>query len=141
MKVKLKLVNQAVRFDAVNEQGITIPIDGSEAVGGNNEGVRPMQLLLMGLGGCSGIDICTILKKQRQKIDNLEIEIEGLREKDEIPSVFKEITICFYLSGDLVADKINKAVDLTMDKYCSVAKILEKSAVITTKTFLNGEEL
>ncbi|MBD0333463.1 MAG: OsmC family protein, partial [Chitinophagaceae bacterium] len=95
--------------------------------GGVNFGVRPMQLLLMGLGGCSGIDIVSILKKQRQTIDSFDMKIEGERETGVEPSLWKSIKIVFELKGDIDIDKARRACALSMDKYCSVAETIRRA--------------
>ena len=141
MKISLVRKNEAVHFEAKNEDNKTVQLDGAEKIGGEGKGIRPMQLLLMGLGGCSGIDICLILKKQRQRVENFEIEIEGEREKDKEPSLFEEINVVFKLTGDLDEKRVLRAVSLSMDKYCSVAKTLEQTAKINYRTELNGNKI
>lgn len=141
MQVKLKRNNNAVHFTATNETGQSIELDGSPGIGGENLGVRPMENLLMSLGGCSGIDIQLILKKQRQTADSLEITITSERQKDMTPSLFEDIHVLFTVTGDLDESKLIKAVDLSMQKYCSVAKILEKSSTIHYTIELNGAPL
>jgi len=130
MKIHFKRLNQAVHFQAFNEDGQSVHIDGSPAVGGENAGMRPMQLVLTGLGACSGIDVVDILKKQRQPLKDMEIVIDGERENKPAPSVFTNIIIHYTLIGDLDADKVRKAIELSVDKYCSVARMLEKTAKI-----------
>ena len=131
MKIELQRKNQAVHLEAVNEDGAAIQIDGAPSVGGENKGFRPMQLLLAGLGACSTIDIISILKKQRQVLDDIRIVVDGEREPNVEPSLFQDIHVHFILTGNLDEDKVQKAVDLSMQKYCSVAKTLEKTATIT----------
>ena len=131
MKVEIARLNDAFNFEATNEQGRTIQMDASPDIGGSNLGFRPMQLLLASLGGCSSIDIVNILKKQKQDLKDIKISVDGEREKDVIPSLFTEIHIHFELTGKLDEDKVRKAIDLSVNKYCSVLKTLEKSAKIT----------
>ena len=131
MNIQLKRLDNAFHFEARNEEGQTIYLDNSEANGGHNKGVRPMQSLLMALGGCSAIDIVTILKKQRQPIEDFQISIDGEREEGKEPSLWETIHIVFKLKGNLDRDKVDRAVALSMEKYCSVAKTLEKTAKIT----------
>lgn len=126
IKVELERVNDGAAFDARDSNGHTVKIDASPEAGGVNYGVRPMQLLLMGLGGCSGIDIVSILRKQRQPLEGFEIKIEGEREAGIDPSLWKEINIVFQLKGNIDPDKAEKACALSMDKYCSVAQTLRK---------------
>ncbi|MCU0354310.1 MAG: OsmC family protein [Cytophagales bacterium] len=131
MKIELKRKNQAVHLEAVNEDGASIHIDGSPAVGGENKGFRPMQLLLAAIGGCSTIDIVSILQKQRQPLEDISITVDGEREPNVEPSLFQTIHVHYVLKGDLDEEKVRRAVDLSMQKYCSVAKTLEKTAHIT----------
>lgn len=126
VKVELERVNGAFGFEAKDSYGHTVKIDTSPETGGKNFGVRPMQLLLMGLGGCSGIDILSILKKQRQEVQNFSIELEGERQPGLDPSLWKNITIIFKLTGHIDKDKAEKACALSMEKYCSVAETLKK---------------
>jgi len=131
MKVNLKLINNACHLEARNDGGVVINIDGAPEIGGRNLGFRPMQLLLAGIGSCSTMDIISILQKQKQPISRLEVEVNGEREKDKIPSLYETIHVHFRISGELDHEKVRRAVDLSMNKYCSVAKILEKTARIT----------
>lgn len=141
MKVELKRLDNDFLFEASNEEGNTVRFDASPATGGHGQGVRPMQSLLMALGGCSAIDIISILKKQRQQIDDFSIAIDGEREAGKEPSLFETIHIRFNLSGPIDAEKAKRAADLSMEKYCSVAKTLEKTATITYTVSLNNEEI
>ena len=129
----INLVKQegAYHFQAENESGSKINIDASPSIGGTNQGPRPMELLIMGLGGCSGIDILSILRKQKIEPDGFSIHISAEREKDATPSLFTEIHVRFTLKGDIDSGKVERAAQLSMDKYCSVAKTIEKSAKIT----------
>ena len=124
-------MDDAYHLEAMNEEGRTIETDGSPAIGGSNKGMRPMQLLMAAAGSCSSIDIISILKKQKQEIKDFNVEITAEREKDKIPSLFTEIHLHFKLSGDLDKNKVKRAVDLSVDKYCSVVKTLEKTAKVT----------
>ena len=127
IKVELERVNNDFGFEARDVNGHTVRIDTSAETGGNNFGVRPMQLLLMGLGGCSGIDVVSILKKQRQQVESFSIKIEGEREAGTDPSLWKEVNVIFELSGNIDPEKAQKACALSMDKYCSVAQTLRRS--------------
>ena len=136
MKITLKRLNNNYHFETRNERGDVVHLDNkSEA---NPQGSSPMELLLMGIAGCSGIDIVMILKKQQLEIANLEMEVEGMRVDGEIPNVFRKIHLKIYIDGDIPANKAQRAVDLSLEKYCSVAKMLEKTAEITTEVILNG---
>lgn len=135
MKVNIQLVNDAFHMKAKNESGNVLDIDSSETHGGMNLGFRPMQLLLAGIGGCSAIDIIEILKKQKQDLQDLKIEIDGEREKDKVPSLWESIHVHYILKGNLDEDKVKRAIDLSMTKYCSVAKTLEKAEAKITYSF------
>ncbi len=138
-KVELKRANGAFGFEAKDANGHVVKIDTSMETGGVDFGVRPMQLLLMGLGGCSGIDILSILKKQRQEVKDFKIYIEGEREKTEGASLWKELVIVFELTGNIDQDKAEKACALSIDKYCSVAATLKGSGSdITWKVIVNN---
>jgi len=140
MKIRLNRKNEAFHFEATGDSGIVVNIDGATKIGGNDLGARPMELLLMGLGGCSSIDIGLILKKQRQTIKDFKIEIDAQRSGD-VPSLFTDIVVTFRLYGDLDADKVRRAVNLSMDKYCSVHKIIEATASISSLVYINDEQL
>jgi putative redox protein len=138
MRIELKQLDDAFHFEAISETGNIALMDAGENIGGSNKGVRPMQMLLMGLGGCSAIDIVMILKKQRQIISDFQITIDGEREEDKEPSLWKTIQIHFKLKGEIDKEKAERAVQLSMDKYCSVSKTLEiAGASITYKVSVN----
>lgn len=130
MEVNLTRVDQDFHFEATGSSGVVLNIDGSPEIGGHNAGARPMEMLLMGLGGCSAIDIIQILKKKRQQIDSFKINVKAERVLGEVPSLFKAIHIHFILGGPLEEQKVQQAIQLSMDKYCSVAMILYKTATI-----------
>ncbi len=131
MKINIKRINDAFNMEATNEDGNSIMLDGSPDIGGEGKGMRPMQLLLAAVGGCSAIDILLILKKQKQIIESFEIEVDGEREKMEDYSLFKKIELHFIITGQVEVAKAERAIKLSLDKYCSVAKTLEPTATIT----------
>lgn len=138
MRIELKRLDDAFHFEAVSETGNIAHMDAGEDIGGHNKGVRPMQMLLMGLGGCSAIDIVMILKKQKQTIDSFEISIDGSRQKGKEPSLWENVQIHFKIKGSIEKEKAERAVQLSMDKYCSVSKTLEiAGATITYKVSVN----
>ena len=110
IKIELNRLNDAFHMEARNEQGNTVHIDGSPDIGGTNQGMRPMQLLLVCMGGCSSIDIINILKKQKQPLKDFKVTVTGEREKDVVPSLFTEVHVHFRLYGELDPDKVQKAV-------------------------------
>ena len=131
VKIELSRVSDTFHMEAKNESGNAVHIDASPDIGGTNKGMRPMQMLLAALGGCSAIDVINILKKQKQKLDDIKITVSGEREKDAIPSLYTEVHAHFKLYGEIDKEKANKAVSLSVEKYCSVVKTLEKTATVT----------
>ncbi|HEY5825958.1 MAG TPA: OsmC family protein [Cyclobacteriaceae bacterium] len=131
MKIELNRLNDAYWLEATNEDGAKLNIDASPEIGGTNKGMRPMQMLLAAMGGCSTIDIISILKKQKQDLKDIKITVTGDRQKEAVPSLFTEVHAHFKLYGNLDEEKVKKAVSLSVDKYCSVAKTLEKTATVT----------
>ncbi len=124
-------------MEAKNEDGNSIQMDSAPDIGGEGKGMRPMQLLLAAVGGCSAIDVILILKKQKQIIEDFEVEIEGEREKIEDYSLFRDICLHFKFKGQVDKDKAERAVKLSVDKYCSVSKTLEPTAKISFKVSVN----
>lgn len=114
-------------FEATDAAGHTVKMDTSPEGGGVDFGVRPMQMLLMGLGGCSGIDIVSILKKQRQTVEGFSMKIEGNRFAGLEPSLWEKVHIVFELKGNIDPEKARKACELSVNKYCSVAETLRGS--------------
>ncbi|MEL6863816.1 MAG: OsmC family protein [Bacteroidota bacterium] len=139
MRVKIKRQNDEVYFEGVNQEGNIVHIDGSPDIGGAGKGARPTELLLFGIAGCSGIDVVLILKRMRQELKDLQIEVEGGRNEEEVAAVFRTIHLHFKLTGELKADKVERAIDLSLEKYCTVAKMLEKTAKITYTYTINED--
>lgn len=137
MQVTIKRIDDAFGFEAENETGKKITMDANAAFGGKNLGFTPMQLLIAAIGGCSSIDIVNILKKQKQEIKNFDIKIDADREQGKEPSLFTNIHVSYFLTGEIDLDKAQRAADLSIEKYCSVAKILEKTASITYSVKVN----
>lgn len=138
----MKRISGDYGFEAKDQNQNTIQTDNSQEGGGNNNGFRPMQLLLAALGSCSSIDVITILKKQRQKVTDFNIIIDGERENSEIPSLWKSIHVFFKLLGEIQPDKALKACSLSIEKYCSVAETLRRSGTnISWTLFLNNEKI
>ena len=137
MKIYLKRLNENYHFETKNERGDIVHLDNKSEP--NPQGASPMELLLMGIAGCSSIDIVMILKKQKIELIDLQMEVEGFRQDGAVPNVFTGITLVVKLKGDFSPEKAKRAVDLSIDKYCSVAKMLEKTAEIKYDVFLNGE--
>jgi putative redox protein len=133
MQVELNRVNDAFHFEAKGVSNVVVNIDAAEDIGGTNAGARPMELLLMGLGGCTSIDVLLILKKQRQIVEDLKLIVSGEREKIEGTEMtpFRKINVHFNFKGFLESQKVEKAINLSMEKYCSATAQLMCSAVIT----------
>ena len=130
MKCRVKWLDH-MSFVGESGSGHSVVMDGAPEAGGRNLGVRPMEMLLLGLGGCTAFDVVSILHKSRQAISDCEVEIEAERAED-IPKVFTRIHVHFIVSGrDLDPNKVEKAVALSADKYCSASRMLEKAADIT----------
>jgi putative redox protein len=132
MLIELTRIDDGFGFEAKDAAGNIVRIDAGTPSGGTDAGARPMQLLLMGLGGCSGIDIVSILKKQKQRIDSFHIEIDGKRQEGAQPSLWESVAIRFLLRGDIEPGKAQRAVELSMEKYCSVAETLRLSGTRLT---------
>jgi len=138
MKIRIDRKNDKVHFVAKNSQNNEVNIDGSAAVGGEDLGARPMELILMGVGSCAAIDIVSILQKQKQDLKDLKIEVIGNR-VEEVPQVFKSIEVVFHTFGNLEEEKVKRAVNLSFDKYCSVSKMLKPTVDIVFKYTINSD--
>ena len=120
-----------VKFTGQTPDGHQVHIDGPPEAGGNNEGMRPMELILMGVGACSAFDVMTILKKSRQDVTDCRCEVSGTR-AEEIPKVFTEIHLHFIVAGNDLKEKIvSRAIDLSAEKYCSASIMLAQVAKVT----------
>ena len=137
MKISLKRINDNYLFETTNERGNIVLLDNKSE--GEPKGASPMDLLLRGIAGCSSIDVVMILRKMQHELEDLRVEVEGFREDGAVPNVFKKIQLDFILKGDVPSAKVKRAVDLSMEKYCSVSKMLEKAAEINYAITLNGE--
>ena len=125
--VKLKRVSGDYGFDTINENGTVVKTDTNPQMGGTEYGARPMQLLLNALAACSSIDVISILKKQRQEIQDYEVTVNGEREPNTEPSLWKNIEMNFEITGNVDEDKAKRAVEISLNKYCSVAITLVKA--------------
>jgi len=120
---------------------MSIRLDNKSKTTGEVQGVSPMELLLMGIAGCSSIDIVAILNKQKINPKVLKMEVHGHRHENEVPALFYQIDLRIYLEGDFSPEKAKRAAQLSFDKYCSVSKTLEHTAKINHQVFLNGVEV
>ena len=140
MKITLKRKDNDFHFETRNERGHVVHIDhkGKEE---QAKGPSPMELVLMGVAGCSAIDVVSILKKQRQEITSYTAEVIGERIEVGGAKPFKDIYVTIALKGDIAPEKALRAAKLSFEKYCSVSKTLEPTATIHYKVILNDKEL
>lgn len=131
MQVELVRVDDAFHFEAVGTSGVTQHIDGATDIGGHNAGARPMEMLLMGLASCSAIDVILILQKQKQVIEDFRMTVDGLRPTGVTPSPFRKIHVSYKLKGQLDEGRVKRAIDLSMDKYCSATAQFRPTTEIT----------
>ncbi|MCL5063712.1 MAG: OsmC family protein [Firmicutes bacterium] len=128
-------------FEGLSESGHRIIMDASEEVGGENRGVRPMELVLLSLGGCTGMDVVSILRKMRVTYTAFEIEIDADRVLTH-PKVYERLMLRYRLEGDRASsDQIIRAVKLSQEKYCSVSAMLARTAEVLVEIVLNGETI
>jgi putative redox protein len=130
MKCRIKWLDH-MSFVGESGSGHSVVMDGAPEAGGRDLGIRPLEMMLLGLGGCTAFDVVSILHKSRQQISDCEVEIEAERAQT-IPKIFTRIHLHFIVSGRaLDASKVSRAVSLSADKYCSASRMLEKTATIT----------
>ncbi len=130
MKARVKWIED-VSFVGESDSGHAVVMDGAPEAGGRNIGMRPMELLLIGMGGCSSFDVVTILKKARQPITDCVAEITAER-ASEVPKVFTKIHVHYVITGkNLAPNQVERAINLSVEKYCSASLMLGKSAEIT----------
>lgn len=139
MKITLNRINEDFLFECKNEQGTTILLDNTTLP--DAKGVSPMQAVLMAVAGCSGIDVVSILKKQRQVITNFSAEVEGERVQVDDAKPFKSVLVKFFIDGEVDPKKGLKAAELSFEKYCSVSKTLEPNVEIGYEVYVNGEKV
>ena len=130
MKCRVKWLDH-MSFVGESDSGHSVVMDGAPEAGGRNLGIRPMEMLLLGTGGCTVFDVISILKKQRQDVVDCVAEMEAER-ADDIPKVFTRIHIHFVVSGrNLDETKVKRAIELSADKYCSASRMMEQTAKVT----------
>ena len=131
---------EKVHFVATNDSGHKDAMDGPPDQGGEDRGSRPMELMLMGLGGCTAFDVVDILRKGRQQVAEFSVGLSAKR-ADAMPAVFETINIHFQITGrTLDAAKVQRAIDLTAEKYCSASIMLERAGVMISHSFELLEE-
>ncbi len=134
MKASVKWVDNA-QFLGESGSGHSVVMDGPESAGGRNMGIRPMEMLLIGMGGCASFDVISILKKSRQAIVDCRAELEAER-ADAVPAVFTAINIKFVVSGRKLKEKqVERAVSLSAEKYCSASIMMEAAGVKITHSY------
>lgn len=130
MQARVKWLDH-MSFVGESGSGHSIVLDGSPEHGGRNLGVRPMETVLIGLGGCSAFDVMLMLKKGRQDVTDCEVLLDAER-VDDVPAVFEKIHMTYLVKGNGLSEKqVERAVSLSVEKYCSVTKMLEESVTIT----------
>ena len=140
MKITLNRINDDYLFECTNSLGNKILLNNTSA-SESKEGVSPMETVLMAVAGCSGIDMVSILKKQRQEITKFSAEVEGERVQVDEAKPFKTITVKFFVDGNIDPKKAERAAALSFEKYCSVSKTLEPNVTVNYEVFVNGEKV
>lgn len=139
MNARIKWIENACLL-AESPSGHAIVVDGAPEIGGRNLGMRPMEMVLLGLGTCSTMDVISILKKSRQQVTDCEIDINAER-GDAVPKMYTHIHLCYHISGrDLQENHVKRAVELSMEKYCSVSAMLKQTVNITYEYIIKAEE-
>ncbi len=139
MKISLDRINKDYLFEATSSNDLKVLMDNKSKREGKVEGISPMEVLLMGVAGCSSIDVVAILNKQRINPVTLKMEVEGIRDPNAVPAPFKGINVTLYLEGDDISpEKAKRAVKLSFDKYCSVSKSLDPNIIINQIIVVNG---
>ena len=138
MKITLNRINDDYLFECTNSLGNKILLDNTSQSEGT-KGVSPMETILMAVAGCSGIDMVSILKKQRQEITGFKAEVEGERIEVDEAKPFKTILVKFFVDGNIDPKKAERAAALSFEKYCSVSKTMEPYVTVNYEVFVNGE--
>ena len=142
MEITLERVNSDYLFEAKNTDGHRVFLDNKSKKSGVVGGVSPMEVLLMGLAGCSSIDIIDILNKQKINPTSLKMKVLGNRDKDKVPSTFDSIDIEIFMDGENISsEKAKRAAELSYQKYCSVSKMIDSVATINFSIILNGKRI
>ncbi len=141
MNVSLERINKDYLFEVSNSDGKSVLLDNKSKSFGEIQGISPMELLLMGIAGCSSIDIIAILDKQKINPTSLKMDVKGHRHENQVPALFYQIDINIYLEGSFSPEKAKRAAKLSFEKYCSVSKTLESTAKINHKVYLNGTQV
>ena len=130
VEAKVTLLND-MQFSGAASSGHTLIMDADNESGGHNAGFRPMELLLVSFGGCTGMDVISILRKKKQNVSGLEINVKG-EKSDTDPKIYKEIHLEYVVKGrDVEKRAVERAIDLSLEKYCSVGATLARAGTIT----------
>ncbi len=130
IEAKVNLIKN-MQFQGTASSGHTLVMDADDEAGGTNAGFRPMELLLVAFGGCSGMDVISILRKKRQQVSGLEVNVQG-EKTDSYPKVYKTVHIEYVVKGTCIEkEAVERAIHLSVDKYCSVGATLAKAGAIT----------
>ncbi|MEE4249002.1 MAG: OsmC family protein [Alcanivoracaceae bacterium] len=130
-----------VCFEAESETGHKVLMDGPPDHGGQNRGARPMEMILMGVGGCASFDVVHILKKARQDVTDCRCEMDAERAQDQVPAVFTRVQMHFVVRGrSLKEAQVKRAVELSAEKYCSGSIMLSRAGVIIEHSFSVEQE-
>jgi putative redox protein len=137
MKATISWAGEA-RFEGATGSGHTVVMDGPPEAGGQNGGARPMEMLLLGLGGCTAFDVVAILRKARQPVAGCTVDVEAER-AETVPKVFTRIHLVYRVSGDDLSPKqVERAVSLSKEKYCSASIMLARSAEVTHEVVITS---
>jgi len=138
MRVELAMVGPAA-FEATGGSGGTLVVDGAPDIGGEGRGMRPMELLLSSMASCSAMDVLHILRKQKERLEGLSVAIEGVR-ADAVPAPFTRMKLVFEAWGEALDDhKLQRAVQLAVEKYCSVSATLASTVAITWEARIKSQ--
>ncbi len=128
-------LHDACGFTARSPSGATLEMEGPADLGGTGAALRPMETLLASLAACSSVDVVKILRQQREPLEGLSVSVQGAR-ADAVPAVFTEILVRFFVQGPVAENKARRAVALSMEKYCSVTRMLEPTVTIRHEVVL-----
>jgi len=124
---------ERMSFDGSSDSGFTVPLGTSPAVGGDDDGFRPLELIAIGLGGCTAMDVASILKKKRQEIESFEVRVHA-DQSEEHPKVFTRIVIEYVISGkDISEEAVKRAVQLSEERYCPAQAMFKEVAPMELK--------
>lgn len=124
MKIVVQRTPDGGHAIAQDEAGNAVAMYLPDVAGGAGTGIRPMQMLVMGVGGCTAVDVLMILRKQRQEVTDFRIEIDAQREPDKEPSLWQTVHLVYYFKGNVTLEKAQKAIDMSIQKYCSASETL-----------------